>query len=261
MKIKNIFSILFLIPLFLYFVSCTITVTPPEKTKNESNNKQPPVTEEQTTNSEYKPDPNAIADTSVIKLNRNNLTNENNTNNMYLMLRFMGKSEKGFWQKIIDIENEIVAYPRGFVLDYIGIDESTVLNFNNENEGNQQLAGYDTFSGFSKVGGGVLRTNFYYGDNNMVVNINHQNDITFTFANFAIWDPTIKGEFMQDAHPDFVRYPNNKFKIKIPMKDYNPSVHKNIAYITVYFEPDKGTTDNLFPYVAVFDGFEPKTLP
>ena len=234
------------------------TIPPKEEDKKPDDTVSPGDSAEQKPQGEeYKPEPKNITDSSVIKLNRQNLSNSNNNDKIYLMLRFLGKSEKGFWKKDFD---GVAACPRGFALDYNEIEATTVLNFNELDIQKKIAVGYecDFDLGFTDWGGTKLFTNFYYGDNNISVSKNDTNDVTFTFANFAIWDPTINGEFMESSHPDFVRYPSNKFKITVPMKDYNPDIHNNVAYLTVYFEPDKGETGNLFPYVVVLDGFEPK---
>ena len=205
---------------------------------------------------QYKPEPENILDDGFVKLNRQNIKYEENNNQMYIMVRFLGKSEKNFW-RVVDMDKQTAAFPKGFVFYYKGIEVPTVNNFNELDESLAFSVGYDSYSGFSDVQGSKLYTTFYYGEEHMKTPMNGSNDITFTYDSFVIWDPTITGELM--GHPDFVRYPTgNPFSITIPMKDFDSKIHKNIAYITVYFEPDKGYKEGLIPYKVVLDGFEPK---
>lgn len=236
------------------------TIPPKEEDKKPDDNVNP------NNDSYVEPD-----STAGIKPYPNDITAENvkkvrpvfqfDNNFMYLMVRFKGLSEeKRLWKQ--ESESGAGVYPRGFVLGYTDIHTNqyaeTHLDGYDNNLDPLPGIGYDKDFGFTDGTGAYLLSNFFYGNEHLRTRIYGNEDIKFQFRNFVIWDKLDDGIGLM-GHPAFVRLnESHPLTVIVPMKDYNPEIHKNIAYITVYFELDKGTADNPYPYQAVLDGFEPK---
>lgn len=183
---------------------------------------------------------------------------QDNEDYMYFAIRLKGNSENGsFRQNIVDGDdkNRDVAYPRGF--EYIDKDGNYVV-FASSHVARLQNYGiyipnYNEYTGFSDEAGTSFDMPFYYGVNNFRVKINDNKKLQYVFRSLNIYDDlaTSWGSFMKT---NFIRYNvGQNFKIEIPMDTYDPSIHKNIAKLTVDFSSN-GID---YPYEITFDGYEP----
>ena len=179
---------------------------------------------------------------------------EKNSDYMYFAIRVKGVSPGGYLRQLISNEGWDYAYPRD--LEYMHSNDVYTKFQSSDIEAlcgmGYCIGGYSSATGFANEEGTEFDMPFYLSDNNFRVKINGANELSYVFKNFAVTDNSVT-EFM--GHPVFIRYnATTAFTVTIPMTEYNPLIHKNIANVTVNFTVN-GDSE---PYEITFDGYELK---
>ena len=217
-----------------------------------------PPSEDYIPSTEYEPNKNFMETPKIALQN----FPKDDTQNMYFIIRLLGKSSKRhFYQRGQKFREE--NYPRGYQYEILNTPKNTFIDIGPVNKEIQMPEGfgYTEKSGFSNANGTELTSNFYVSHPAFKIPLSSSNStLAFSFHNFVLWDQLSDGILGAGWEKiAFVRMnSSNPLKITIPMTDYDPKIHKNIAYVTVYLEPDKSPTLNA--YQAVFDGFEPRKI-
>ena len=201
--------------------------------------------------------------TPIKLLNFNNDANhpDKNPQYMYFALQIKGTSTHGTFLSTGHKKNGVPsdAYPRSVQYEHdIGAaDRYTSIYAENTPDLPNLGVGYTDETGFGNKDGTSFHMPFYFGDNKCRVQINGKQKLSYTFANFVVWDTTVDSFLGNWGYPVLIRLPSaDPLIITIPMDTYNPSIHKNIALLTVTFNDDAQKHD--FKYSIRFDGFEPK---
>ena len=201
--------------------------------------------------------------TPIKLLNFNNDANhpDKNPQYMYFALQIKGTSTHGTFLSTGHKKNGVPsdAYPRSVQYEHdIGAtDRYTSIYAENTPDLPNLGVGYTEATGFGNKDGTSFHMPFYFGDNKCRVQINGKQKLSYTFANFVVWDTTVDSFLGNWGYPVLIRLPSaDPLIITIPMDTYNPSIHKNIALLTVTFNDDAQKHD--FKYSIRFDGFEPK---
>ncbi|MBO7174183.1 MAG: hypothetical protein J6V57_00345 [Spirochaetaceae bacterium] len=207
---------------------------------------------------------NTAEPTPIKLLNFNNDANhpDKNPQYMYFALQIKGTSTHGTFLSTGHKKNGVPsdAYPRSVQYEHdIGAtDRYTSIYAENTPDLPNLGVGYTEATGFGNKDGTSFHMPFYFGDNKCRVQIiNGKSSLQYTFANFVVWDTTVDSFLGNWGYPVLIRLPSaDPLIITIPMDTYNPSIHKNIALLTVTFNDDAQKHD--FKYSIRFDGFEPK---
>lgn len=206
---------------------------------------------------------NTAEPTPIKLLNFNNDANhpDKNPQYMYFALQIKGTSTHGTFLSTGHQKNGVPsdAYPRSVQYEHKSSDQDRFTSIYAENTPDLPNlgVGYTDETGFGNKDGTSFHMPFYFGDNKCRVQINGKQKLSYTFANFVVWDTTVDPFLGDWGYPLLIRLPSSKpLIITIPMDTYNPSIHKNIALLTVTFNDDAKKTD--FEYTVTFDGFEPK---
>lgn len=185
---------------------------------------------------------------------------DDNPNYMYFALQIKGTSPHGtFRTEATKNGQSTYAYPRSvqYEHDIEAEDRYTSIFAENTPDLPNLGVGYTDETGFGYKDGTRFHMPFYFGDNKCRVQINGKQKLSYTFANFVVWDTTVDPFLGDWGYPLLIRLPSSEpLIITIPMDTYNPSIHKNIALLTVTFNDDAKKHD--FEYTVTFDGFEPK---
>lgn len=114
--------------------------------------------------------------------------------------------------------------------------------------------GYTNETGFGNQDGTAFALPFYFGDNKCRVKINGKQNLSYTFANFVLWDTTVDTFFGNWGWPVLIRLgASDPLRITIPMDSYEPSKHKNIARLRVKFNDHEKPQH--FRYEVIFEDF------
>lgn len=114
--------------------------------------------------------------------------------------------------------------------------------------------GYTNETGFGNQDGTAFSLPFYFGDNKCRVKINGKLNLSYTFANFVLWDTTVDTFFGNWGWPVLIRLgASDPLRITIPMDSYEPSKHKNIARLRVKFNDHEKPQH--FRYEVIFEDF------
>lgn len=169
---------------------------------------------------------------------------------MYFVIRLMGHSPNGAFMN--EAQSNVFGdipeqRPRAIQWQFAeGSDPSNYFTVKGET-----LEGYSESTGFSDSSGENLNMPFYIGNEKFKVSLSGKPE--FSFVNFVIIDHTV---LLFDAYTCFIRLNNsNPLTIALPLDSFNPKIHSTTARVTVYFEPDKNSTNSY--YSVIFDGFEP----
>lgn len=179
-----------------------------------------------------------------------------NDGNIYFAIKLEGESPRGsFYQaEKTGLFKTPEAYPRGYEFTF-RTDENGKVFF--VRGAVNTTPGYRDEYGFSNSTGTKMETLYYVGDSRFKVPLQSSGSSKFSFANFVMTDYKVEGFGGSYSRPYFCRLnSSNPLTIDIPVEKYNPDIHKNVARVTVFFEPDRNKTANY--YTVIFDGFEPK---
>ena len=194
------------------------------------------------------------------KEDSNSMHPDDNPNYMYFALRIKGTSKHGTFRTEATKDGQFTyAYPRSVQYEHKSSDQDRYTSIYAENTPDLPNLGvdYTDETGFGNKDGTSFHMPFYFGDNKCRVQINGKQKLSYTFANFVVWDTTVDPFLGDWGYPLLIRLPSSEpLIITIPMDTYNPSIHKNIALLTVTFNDDAKKHD--FEYTVTFDGFEPK---
>lgn len=186
---------------------------------------------------------------------------DDNPKYMYFALQIKGTSSHGTFRTEATKDGQFTyAYPRSVQYEHPSSEQDRYTSMYAQATPNLSSlnVGYDDKTGFGNKDGTSFHMPFYFGDNKCRVKIiNGKSSLQYTFANFVVWDTTVDPFLGDWGYPLLIRLPSSEpLIITIPMDTYNPSIHKNIALLTVTFNDDAKKTD--FEYTVTFDGFEPK---
>ena len=124
--------------------------------------------------------------------------------------------------------------------------------------------GYSDKTGFANEEGTSFDFPFYFGYDDFRVAMSDSNTLKYEFEGFVVRDTTVKdtGIFGSGfGYPAFITMiSSDRLTIEIPLKqagkEYNPSIHKNIALLTLDFK-DYSATGKARPVITL-DGFVSK---
>lgn len=124
--------------------------------------------------------------------------------------------------------------------------------------------GYNDKTGFANEEGTSFDFPFYFGYDDFRVAMSGSNTLKYEFEGFVVRDTTVKdtGIFGSGfGYPAFITMiSSDRLTIEIPLnqagKEYNPSIHKNIALLTLDFK-DYSATGKACPVITL-DGFVSK---
>lgn len=194
---------------------------------------------------------------------------DSNPNYMYFALRVKGSSSKESFR--MSVPNGY-AYPRDlhFQIYANQMVTQTYINFNGTevddlcSQYGICVDGYSDKTGFANEEGTSFDFPFYFGYDDFRVAMSSSNTLKYEFEGFVVRDTTVKdtGIFGSGfGYPAFITMiSSNRLTIEIPLKqagkEYNPSIHKNIALLTLDFK-DYSATGKARPVITL-DGFVSK---
>lgn len=194
---------------------------------------------------------------------------DSNPNYMYFALRVKGSSPKESFQMSVPGG---YAYPRDlhFQIYANQMVSQRYINFNGTevddlcSQYGICVDGYSDKTGFANEEGTSFDFPFYFGYDDFRVAMSGSNTLKYEFEGFVVRDTTIKdtGIFGSGfGYPAFITMiSSDRLTIEIPLKqagkEYNPSIHKNIALLTLDFK-DYSATGKARPVITL-DGFVSK---
>lgn len=194
---------------------------------------------------------------------------DSNPNYMYFALRVKGSSPKESFRMSVPGG---YAYPRDlhFQIYANQIVTQTYINFNGVevddlcSQYGICVDGYSDKTGFANEEGTSFDFPFYFGYDDFRVAMSSSNTLKYEFEGFVVRDTTVKdtGIFGSGfGYPAFITMiSSDRLTIEIPLnqagKEYNPSIHKNIALLTLDFK-DYSATGKAHPVITL-DGFVSK---
>lgn len=194
---------------------------------------------------------------------------DSNPNYMYFALRVKGSSSKESFRMSVPGG---YAYPRDlhFQIYANQMVTQTYINFNGAevddlcSQYGICVDGYSDKTGFANEEGTSFDFPFYFGYDDFRVAMSSSNTLKYEFEGFVVRDTTVKdtGIFGSGfGYPAFITMiSSNRLTIEIPLnqagKEYNPSIHKNIALLTLDFK-DYSATGKARPVITL-DGFVSK---
>lgn len=194
---------------------------------------------------------------------------DSNPNYMYFALRVKGSSSKESFR--MSVPNGY-AYPRDlhFQIYANQMVSQRYINFNGTevddlcSQYGICVDGYSDKTGFANEEGTSFDFPFYFGYDDFRVAMSGSNTLKYEFEGFVVRDTTVKdtGIFGSGfGYPAFITMiSSNRLTIEIPLKqagkEYNPSIHKNIALLTLDFK-DYSATGKARPVITL-DGFVSK---
>ncbi|MEE0133454.1 MAG: hypothetical protein U0I22_06610 [Treponema sp.] len=195
------------------------------------------------------------------KEDSNSMHPDDNPKYMYFALQIKGTSSHGTFRTEATKDGQFTyAYPRSVQYEHPSSEQDRYTSMYAQATPNLSSlnVGYEEATGFSPSADGTrFSMPFYLGDNKCRIKMNGTSTLRYSFANFVVWDTVVDTFLGNWGWPVLIRCPSSApLTITIPMDTYNPSIHKNIALLTVTFNDDAKKTD--FEYTVTFDGFEPK---
>lgn len=194
---------------------------------------------------------------------------DNNPNYMYFALRVKGSSSKESFRMGVPGG---YAYPRDlhFQIYANQMVSQRYINFNGTevddlcSQYGICVDGYSDKTGFANEEGTSFDFPFYFGYDDFRVAMSSSNTLKYEFEGFVVRDTTVKdtGIFGSGfGYPAFITMiSSDRLTIEIPLnqagKEYNPSIHKNIALLTLDFK-DYSATGKARPVITL-DGFVSK---
>lgn len=194
---------------------------------------------------------------------------DSNPNYMYFALRVKGSSSKESFRMSVPGG---YAYPRDlhFQIYANSMVSQTYINFNGAevddlcSQYGICVDGYSDKTGFANEEGTSFEFPFYFGYDDFRVAMSDSNTLKYEFEGFVVRDTTVKdtGIFGSGfGYPAFITMiSSDRLTIEIPLnqagKEYNPSIHKNIALLTLDFK-DYSATGKARPVITL-DGFVSK---
>ena len=194
---------------------------------------------------------------------------DSNPNYMYFALRVKGSSSKESFRMSVPGG---YAYPRDlhFQIYANQMVTQTYINFNGTevddlcSQYGICVDGYSDKTGFANEEGTSFDFPFYFGYDDFRVAMSGSNTLKYEFEGFVVRDTTVKdtGIFGSGfGYPAFITMiSSDRLTIEIPLnqagKEYNPSIHKNIALLTLDFK-DYSATGKARPVITL-DGFVSK---
>ena len=194
---------------------------------------------------------------------------DSNPNYMYFALRVKGSSSKESFRMSVPGG---YAYPRDlhFQIYANQMVSQRYINFNGTevddlcSQYGICVDGYSDKTGFANEEGTSFDFPFYFGYDDFRVAMSGSNTLKYEFEGFVVRDTTVKdtGIFGSGfGYPAFITMiSSNRLTIEIPLKqagkEYNPSIHKNIALLTLDFK-DYSATGKARPVITL-DGFVSK---
>ena len=194
---------------------------------------------------------------------------DSNPNYMYFALRVKGSSSKESFR--MSVPNGY-AYPRDlhFQIYANSMVSQRYINFNGAevddlcSQYGICVDGYSDKTGFANEEGTSFEFPFYFGYDDFRVAMSGSNTLKYEFEGFVVRDTTVKdtGIFGSGfGYPAFITMiSSDRLTIEIPLKqagkEYNPSIHKNIALLTLDFK-DYSATGKARPVITL-DGFVSK---
>ena len=182
---------------------------------------------------------------------------EKNSQYMYFALRIEGTSPHGTFRTEATKDGLFTyAYPRSVQYEHKSSDQDRYTSMYAQATPNLSSlgVGYNDETGFGNKAGTSFSMPFYLGDNKCRVQINGKEKLSYTFANFVVWDTVVDTFLGNWGWPVLIRCPSSApLTITIPMDKYDSNQHKNIALLTVTFNDDAKKTD--FKYDVKFDRF------
>ena len=194
---------------------------------------------------------------------------DSNPNYMYFALRVKGSSSKESFRMSVPGG---YAYPRDlhFQIYANQMVSQRYINFNGTevddlcSQYGICVDGYSDKTGFANEKGTSFDFPFYFGYDDFRVAMSGSNTLKYEFEGFVVRDTTVKdtGIFGSGfGYPAFITMiSSNRLTIEIPLKqagkEYNPSIHKNIALLTLDFK-DYSATGKARPVITL-DGFVSK---
>lgn len=194
---------------------------------------------------------------------------DSNPNYMYFALRVKGSSSKESFRMSVPGG---YAYPRDlhFQIYANQMVTQTYINFNGAevddlcSQYGICVDGYSDKTGFANEEGTSFEFPFYFGYDDFRVAMSSSNTLKYEFEGFVVRDTTVKdtGIFGSGfGYPAFITMiSSDRLAIEIPLnqagKEYNPSIHKNIALLTLDFK-DYSATGKARPVITL-DGFVSK---
>ncbi len=182
---------------------------------------------------------------------------DDNPNYMYFALRIEGTSPHGTFRTEATKNGRFTyAYPRSVQYEHKSSDQDRYTSMYAQATPNLSSlgVGYNDETGFGNKAGTSFSMPFYLGDNKCRVQINGKEKLSYTFANFVVWDTVVDTFLGNWGWPVLIRCPSSApLTITIPMDEYDEKKHKNIALLTVTFNDDAKKTD--FEYDVQFDRF------
>lgn len=183
---------------------------------------------------------------------------DNNPDYMYFALQIEGTSIHGtFRTGATWKEQKTNAYPRSVQYEHnLSTDDRFTSMYAQATPNLASLnVGYSEATGFGNQDGTQFSMPFYFGDNKCRMKMNGKQNLSYTFANFVLWDTTVGSLF--GGWPVLIRLgASEPLKITIPMASYDSSKHKNIARLKVKFNDDDEAQN--FKYEVVFVDFVTK---
>lgn len=193
-----------------------------------------------------------------------------NQNYMYFAVKVKGTSPNGNFRQAV---KSGYSYARDlhFQIYSSQVVTDQFINFNGSEVGELYtrfgiyIDGYNDKTGFTNEEGTSLSFPFYFGYDDFRVLMDGSDLLRYDFEVFVIRDtkPQDTGIIGGNgfAHPVFIRMSGSEsLSLEIPLKqagkEYNPSIHRNIALLTLDFSNYDVTTRT--PPIITFDGFVEK---